>query len=134
MRHQFENIGEASAAMVIAALSSNPSMLFLTKGILGKFTFLVLKILFMYLASIGLIALNVGAEKLKTISDADNFEDSFTNAEAMIKKIRDAGNELTPEQIAEIDNGVIDAFRKFAKLAKPKKEKVKANEKPKKKI
>ncbi len=120
--------------MVIAALSSNPSMLFLTKGILGKFTFLVLKILFMYLASIGLIALNVGAEKLKTISDADNFEDSFTNAEAMIKKIRDAGNELTPEQIAEIDNGVIDAFRKFAKLAKPKKEKVKANEKPKKKI
>ncbi len=117
---RFTGIGEASASMVLAALAVNPSTTVLTTGILGKFTFLVFKILFTFLASLGLIVMNVGAAKLETVLDQHSFDGSFEEAEKLIKKIRDSGKEISESDAAYIDAPVIAAFRKFANFGKAK--------------
>ena len=111
MKHRLEGIGEASAAVVLAALKANPNTSFLSGGIAGKIAFFFLKLLFMFLADLGLIVLNVGAEKLKTIIDQNDFDESFDDAEKLIEKIRSTGRELTEDEIKSIDGPVIDAFR-----------------------
>lgn len=121
MRHRFEGIGEASAAIILAGLSANPSTAFLAAGIIGKLVFFVAKIFCMMLANMGLIVMNVGAAKLQVILDEKNFDGSWEQAEALIKKIRDTGRELTDEEIKSIDEPVIDAFRKFASFGRVRK-------------
>lgn len=118
MKYKFEGIGEASAAMILAATAANPSTSFLAQGFLGKVVFFLLKLFCMLLASLGLIVLNVGAAKIETIMDANNFDGSWDVAEKAIQDIRSAGRELTDEEIAEIDKPVIDAFRKFANFGR----------------
>lgn len=118
MRHKFEGIGEASAAVIVATLSANPSTVFLATGIPGKLVFFVAKIFSMWLASAGLVLLNVGAARLSVIADKNNFDDSWNDAEKLIAEIRSAGRELSDDEIQKIDGPVIDAFRKFASLGR----------------
>lgn len=118
---RFTGIGEASAAITLAALAANPTTLPFTTGLLGKATFFFLKIFFMFLASLGLIVMNVGAAKLETVIDQHDFDGSFESAEKLIKKIRDSGKEITETDAAYIDAPVIIAFRKFANFGKKKK-------------
>lgn len=118
MKHKFEGIGEACAAVIIAALKANPGTRALAVGVAGKIIFFISKLFCMFLASLGLIILNVGAAKLKTIMDGNDFEDAFSDAEKLIQKIRATGRELTPEEERQIDAPVIDAFRKFASFAR----------------
>lgn len=120
-KHKLEGIGSASAAAVIAALASNPSTAFLAAGISAKILFFILTKVFSGLASMGLVLLNVGAEKLIVTVEKIDFDGSYKSAEQFIDEIRKTGRELTPEEIKKIDDGVIVTFRKFAKIARKKK-------------
>lgn len=123
MLYKFTGIGEASASVILAVLMSNPATAYLATGLMGKITFFICKIFSMWLASIGLIVMNVGEAKLATIIDAGKFDDSWDTAENLIKKIRDTGRDLTPEEIKEIDDAVIVAFKKFATFGRDKNKK-----------
>lgn len=117
---KFMGIGEASAAAVMAVLRTSPAFLPFTVGIQGKILFFILKLLFSWLASLGLIVLNVGAAKIETVMSEITFDGSIESAEKAIKAIRDSGRELTPEEIKAIDEPVIDALRKFASFGRDK--------------
>jgi hypothetical protein len=122
--YRFEGIGEASAAVVMASLSANPTFIPITTGFIGKITFFTLKVVFMLLASLGLIVLNVGVAKVETIIDGNNFDESWDTAENIIRLIRESGKEITPAEAKAIDDPVIAAFRKFANFGKTKKNKL----------
>lgn len=114
MKYKFEGIGATGASIIMAGLGANPSTAWIATGFIGKVVFFVVKLFCMWLASLGLIVLNVGAEKLATINDEGKYDGSWDTAENAIKKIRDQGRDLTDEEIKAIDQPVIDAFRKFA--------------------
>ena len=116
-KHKFSGIGAASATMVLVALASNPSTLFLTTGILGKIIAWVLQNFFSMLASLGLVVLNVGASRVETLIDGKNFDGAYDSAEEFIAAIRNTGRDLTPEEIKKIDDPVIEAFREWAGFA-----------------
>ena len=118
---RFAKIGEASASIVLAALSANPAFAALTTGLTGKIVFFVFKIIFMFLASLGLIVLNVGAATIQTIVDKTDYNGTWDEAERIIDQIRNSGRELTPEEVKAIDGPVIAAFRKFGRFGRPKK-------------
>lgn len=120
MKYSFWGIGQVGAAMIMAALASNPSTVILTVGIQGKIIFYVAKLLCAYMASIGLIFLNVGAASMEVLVDEGTFDGSWDSADLLIKKIRDRGRELTDDEIKGIDQPVIEAFRKFAQFGKDK--------------
>lgn len=122
---KFKGIGEAGAAMAMAALAANPATIGLTTGFTGKVIFFIWKLIFMALASIGLVVLNVGVAKIETIVDEKNMDDSWDDADKVIAAIRATGRELTPEEELAIDTPVIDAFRKWASFARTKKKKKK---------
>ena len=117
-KHDFDGIGSASAASVLAVLTANPSTSFLTAGLSGKILFYILKNFFSGLASMGLVILNLGAEKLLGAIEKSNYDGSFESAMNLIDEIRKTGRELTQEEINEIDGEVIVAFRKFAKMTR----------------
>lgn len=119
-KHKLEGIGEASASAIIAAWAANPSTAWLASGIAAKLSFFFLSHIFSGLASIGLVVLNVGAENLATALAKANYDGSWESAEAMIKAIRDSGNELTEADIRRIDATVIVAFRRFGKIGRKK--------------
>lgn len=123
MKYKFWAIGEASASVIMAMMLANPGTAVFAQGFLGKIMFWVFKILCAYLANLGLIVMNVGAAKLEVIADESKFDGSWNTADNLIKKIRDTGRELTPEEIAEIDAPVIAAFEKFATFGRDKKKK-----------
>lgn len=119
-KHSLNGIGDASAAMALAAFAANPSTAFLTVGTSGKIFFFILSKLFAGMASSGLVVLNVGASNLKAYIEKNEFDGSWESAEKMIEAIRSSGKELTPEQIRAIDTEVINKFRKFARIGKRK--------------
>lgn len=104
----------------MAVLAANPSTAFLTVGVSGKIIFWILEKIFTRLASSGLVILNVGAEKFSVAIDRVNFDGSLESAEKLIAEIRKTGKELTPEETKAIDDEVIVAFRKFAKIGRKK--------------
>ena len=120
-KHKYEGIGETGAAMVVAGLSANPTFAFLTKGLQGKVLWFVAKLATMFLASIGLVVLNVGAEKVQTIIENNTFDGSWEQAQKLISDIHKSGRELTDEEVAAIDAPVKDAFRKFARYIRVRK-------------
>lgn len=120
-KHKLDGIGEASAAAALAALAANPSTSFLASGMSAKIIFWIFTKFFSGLASMGLVLLNVGADKLLTVYDKVNFDGSFESAEQFIEEIKKTGRELTDEEIKKIDGGVIATFRKFAKIGRRKK-------------
>lgn len=122
MKPLYWNIGKAGAAIIMAVFAATPATTFLTVGILGKIIFWILECICAYLASLGLIVLNVGAAKLDTIVDGGDFDGSWDTAEKLISGIRNTGRDLTPAEIKAIDQPVIDAFRKFANFGRTKDE------------
>ncbi len=119
-KHKLMGIGAASASMVLAALLSNPSTIWLASGIIGKIVNWLLTMGFSMLASAGLVVLNVGAARIETLIDGKNFDGAWESAEEFIAAIRATGREMTPEEIKKIDDQVIIAFRKFASFARKK--------------
>lgn len=117
-KYSFDGIGAASATIAMAAFATNPATAFLAVGFVGKIVSFVLTKVFSMLASVGLVLLNVGAERIGTIIDQHNFDGSFDTAEKLIDSIRKTGRDLTPEEVKAIDDPVIGAFRKWASFAR----------------
>jgi len=117
-KHELDGIGGASAAAVIASLSANPSTSFLTAGLSGKILYWLLKKLFTYMASSGLVFMNVGAERLLTAIRKSGYDGSRENADLLIAEIRKTGRDLTPAEVKAIDDEVIKTFRKFGKFGR----------------
>ena len=121
-KHSLDGIGSASAAGIMAALLTNPATAGFAASIGGRILNYILTGLFSWLASAGLVLMNVGAENLMTAIDKHSFDGSMESAEKLIDAIRASGRELTPEEIKSIDDKVKEAFRKFAKIGKKKKD------------
>lgn len=119
-KHKLEGIGAMSAAMLFAILSASSGLSWLTLGCPGKALFWILTKLFSGMASLGLVILNVGAAKVKTIIDGNGMDGAWDNAEKLIDAIRSTGRELTEDEIGTIDAPVIVAFRKWASFARRK--------------
>lgn len=109
MKYRFEGIGEASAVATMTALAGSPFS-FLAAGALGSLVFFLLKLFYMWLASAGLVVLNIGVAKLITLSEQAEFDGSFDEAFRLIKE---KGGKLTEDEKRRIDAKVIAAFRKF---------------------
>lgn len=117
MKYKFEGIGEKSAVAAMAALATSP-LAWLTVGIQGKITFVLLKWLFMGFASIGLQLANVTIEYVSGILERKGFDGSWDMAEKLIAEIKLQGRELTDEEKRRIDDPVKAAFRKFARFGR----------------
>jgi len=118
-KHKLNGIGGASATAALAALSTTGAV-WLTTGIIGKIVVWLLTELFSRMASAGLVTLNIGASKVQTLLDKNDFDGSFESAEKYLKAIRDTGREITPAEALAIDAPVIKSFRKFASFARKK--------------
>lgn len=119
-KHDLSGIGGASAAAIMALLAANPSTTALTVGLGGKIVFWILSKFFSVLSSMGLVLLNVGAERLQVALDKAGFDGSFDDAEKIMEAIRNTGRDLTPEEIKSIDDKVIVQFRKFGRIGRRK--------------
>lgn len=117
-KHKFEGIGEATAALAMAALAANPKTVFLTGSLIGKAVWFVIKLLSMGAASIGLVVVNLGAAKVETIITENNFDGSWESALKLIAAIKEQGRELTDAEAEKIDGPVKDAFRKFGRFGR----------------
>lgn len=120
-KYDFSGIGAAEATLLLAALAANPSTTWLTTGIVGAFMKWLLTCIFSMGASVGLVLLNVGAEKVEGMVDQHGFDGSFDSAEKILAAARDAHQTLTPAQIKAIDDPVIASFRKFGSFARQQK-------------
>jgi len=118
-KYNFDGIGAASASLVIAALATSGNT-WAVAGVSGTIFKWLLTEVFSAAASVGLVLMNVGAEKVEIIIDQNAFDGSWDSAEKLIDAARQAHQDLTPAQIAAIDAPVIGAFRKFASFARPK--------------
>jgi hypothetical protein len=119
-KYDFTGIGDASALAVLAILSANPTTAGMTVGVWGTLLKLLLSKLFSALASVGVVFLNVGAELVTTVVLKSDFGGTMDSSLALLSKLQAAGSTLTPEQIKAIDDPVIAAFEKFAKLTRTK--------------
>lgn len=117
-KHKLDGMGGASAATILAVLAANPATTFLTTGVLGKILYFVLSKVFTALASMGLVLLNLGAEKVMGAIEKSNYDGSVESAYKLIEEIRSTGRDLTPEEIKAIDDKVIEAFMKFGKMTR----------------
>lgn len=119
-KYDFSGIGAAEAKLLLAALLANPSTSWLATGLVGTFMQWLLTRVFSMGASVGLVLLNLGAEKVEGMVDQHNFDGSFDSAEKILEAARDAHQTLTPAQIQAIDAPVINSFRKWASFARQK--------------
>lgn len=108
-KYDFEGIARAGALLQFTALAASGAAP-LTNGILGKFTFFLLVQLNKFLASNGLILLNIGVENVSTIIRKENFDSTL---EAAFDAVHGNPDRLTAEEKKEIDDKVISAFDKF---------------------
>lgn len=120
-KHKFVGIGEAGAAIIIGGLAANPNTVWLTAGFLGRAVWFAAKLIVMGLASLGLVVLNVGAEKISVINDQNNYDGSWESALKLIDQIQQGGRELTDEEKTRIDAPVKAAFRKFGRFGRVRK-------------
>jgi hypothetical protein len=119
-KYRFNGIGGASATAVLALLAANPSTTWLATGFVGKVVGALLSYAFSMAASVGLVLLNVGAERVETMIDQHAFDGSFDSAEKLLDAARAAHHDLTPAEIKAIDDPVIGAFRKWGSFARQK--------------
>lgn len=117
-KYDFNGIGRASASVIMAAIASYPPTAWLAAGLQGKIIFFLLDRFMSSLASMGVVALNVGAEKLLVAAEKSKYDGSFDTAFKLIEQIRATGRDLTEEEIKNIDDAVIKQFRKFARLTR----------------
>lgn len=110
VKYKFEGIGSTSATLTLALMSSSPLAWF-TVGIQGRFTYWLLKWLYMGLASRGLVVLNIGVAKVTTIAEQIEFDGSMDEA---FRIINERKGSLSAAEVKAIDDKVISAFRRFA--------------------
>ena len=120
-KHDLSGMGGFQASLAMAFLATNPSTAGITQGIIGKLLHYFLTKLFSALSSLGLVLANVGASRVETALDKSGYDGSWETAEDAIQSIIGQGRELTPDEVKQIDDKVIAAFEKFAKLGKKKK-------------
>ena len=115
-KYDFSGIGKGSALLLFTALAAG-SGAFLTQGIVGSVIFWLATKFFSYMASLGLILVNVGVANVQTLSQQKEFDGTFDDAFRIINS-----KKITKEEGDAIDNKVIAVFRKFARfgeLSKP---------------
>ena len=115
-RYDFKGIKKLGAKGLALALSSTPWGAWLVNTpFISTFTNLLLELIVNWLANEGLIILNIAAIQVSGEMDQKQFDDAMSEA---FKIIEFPGAKLTPEQMKEIDDKVIEAFRKFAVFTK----------------
>lgn len=107
--------------MVMGAIAANPNLVWLTVGFVGKAVWFGVKLIVMGAASLGLVVLNVGAERIETLQAEAGFDGSWATAQKLIAGITETGRTLTDEEKARIDAPVKAAFRRFARFGRPRK-------------
>ena len=115
-KYNFSGIGAASAKLVMAALVAN-GQAWAAGGFLASVVSWFLTQAFSMAASVGLVLLNLGAERIEGILDAHAYDGTWDSAEKLVDAARAAHQALTPQQIKSIDDPVIAALRRFAVLA-----------------
>lgn len=111
MKYKFEGIGEKSATAVMLLLAATPYGHWFTIGPQGKIVHYLLQQFFMWVASNGLILLNIGIADLETNLEKSAFDGSLESA---LKLVEASKMGLTDAQKKAIDDRVIAAFDKFA--------------------
>lgn len=117
----FSHIGDLFSAIILAALQATP-FAFLTYGPQKKIVSFLLSKAISWLASRGVILLNIGAENVQIAVARSNFDGTMESAIRLVEEIRRRGETMAPEQIEAIDKEVIEAFRKFARMTRKKKQ------------
>ncbi len=120
-KYKFEGIGEIGAATLMAALALNPQTSWMTAGFVGRISWFIGKLIAMGGASLGLVFVNVGTEKISVILDQGGFDGSWESAQRLLAAARDAGKELTDAEKQAIDDPVRAAFRKFGRFGRVRK-------------
>lgn len=115
-KYKYEGIGELGAATIMAVLKFKAP--FLTVGLLGKLSWFIAKLFTMGCASLGLVIMNVGVEKVDEIVDNNKFDGTWEDGNKMRDAILRSGRELTDEEIRAINEPVKDAFRKFGRIGR----------------
>lgn len=110
MKHEFEGIGSAGATAIMLLLTSVPWLSWLTTGLMGKITWMLLKIGSMWAASKGLIFFNIGIAKVQTLIEHKQFDGTFDEA---FRIINERGSKLTEAERKAIDAKVIAAHLNF---------------------
>lgn len=108
-KYDLPGFGKVQALLVFTAMASGP-LAFLTTGIPGKIVFPLLELAGEWLASKGLVLLNIGAEKVETLIEENAYDGSFEKAFEAINAKR---GKLTDAEKKSIDDKVIAAARKF---------------------
>lgn len=113
-KYNFKGMKKHGASSIMLALASNPSTVWMTKvPLMGTlFEFGV-----NWLANNGLILMNIGAIVVNGEVDQSVFDRAMEDG---IRKSENPGNQLTPEQMKEIDDAVIKAADKFLPYARSK--------------
>lgn len=112
-KYKFDGIGKFSAVIVLRVLDKQPWGVWFTVGLPGKITFFILKKIFAYFASYGVVIANITIESVNEAIEKGHFDDALSDE--VFKQINQG---ITPEQGEAIDNKVIDAFNKFATFGK----------------
>lgn len=106
--YDFQGIGKAAALLEFSALAASP-VSWLTNGVLGQITFWLLTQMNAYLASKGLILLNIGIANVQVLSQKSDFDQSLDEAYQALRS-----GSLTEVQKKALDDKVIAAFNNFA--------------------
>jgi hypothetical protein len=122
-KYDFPGIKKTGAVGLKAALASTGWGAWILRS--GKLGDLILEFIVNWLLNKGLIVLNIAAIEIGGEIDQKSFDSAMDDA---LAKITAANGTLTPEQKKEIDDGVIEAFRKFAPIGKPAKSSVVRND------
>jgi hypothetical protein len=99
----------------LAGIAGHPQLAWMAAGLPGKLLWLISKCICMGLASVGLVVLNVGTEKLLVIMAESNFDGSWESAQKLIDEVHRQGRELTDAEKKAIDEPVKAAFRRFGR-------------------
>lgn len=112
-KYDFPGIKKAGAAAIAAVLSSTGWGSSLLAGPFKKVTIKLIEVLVGYLASKGLLIINLGAIYVEGEIDQSRFDKAMDSALEAIRL-----KNLTPEQIKALDDEVIKAFRNFARVTR----------------
>lgn len=110
MKYQFSGIGDKTATITMMLLASTP-LAFLTIGFWGTITHWALSRLYMWLASNGLILLNIGIANIQVALQRDDWDKALAEAWAIVDN---KTKELSDAEKKKIDDRVRAAHRKFA--------------------
>ncbi len=111
MKYTFEGIGDKSATAVMLLMSATGYGHWFTIGLQGSIIHFVLKLFFMWIASNGLVILNIGISNIQIWAEKGTYDGTMDGA---IKLVESKKGGLTDDEKKKIDDRVIAAFNKFA--------------------